>query len=733
MGGAYDGFGGRAERSLADSQPAWAPGPRAAAGAPNVVVVLCDDLGYSDLGCYGSEIATPYVDGLAGRGVRLANYHVTPLCSPTRAALLTGVNPHRAGVGYLAIEDHGFPGYRGRLTDAVVTAAELFRHNGYTTLAAGKWHLTPRSEMSEAADRSSWPLQRGFDRYYGYLGGLTNWHQPHLLHEDNHVVQLDRYPDGYYFADDVTERAIAMVRAAKVADPGRPFFLYLAHGAVHAPLLAKPEDVERHRGRYGAGWDELREARHRRQLELGVLEPGTEPAPRNDDVPAWDSLSAEEQAFAARQMEVYAAMVDNVDRNLGRLCEALAALGVLDDTLIVFSSDNGASPGGGPFGTTAYLRHGYTAALERRPGPRELERAALVGGPRAMTHYAWGWATASNTPFRLYKGTTFAGGHQVPLVLSWPRGLAERGAIRRQWTHVTDVLPTLVELLGLAAPAAEVPMTGASFAPALADPEAPAAHDEQYGETQGHRSFYRRGQELVSLHRPGEPLDEPDWQLYDLVRDPTQREELSAREPGRVRELAAAWDEAAWANGVFPLGDLANGLYRLRRPGAGERQAVTLTPADHTYEPNLAKALLRGRSLRIVVSLEHGDGDEGMLVAHGDQGGGYALYVEDGALVFAVNDSFSLVRLEAGAAAGGVREIAVAIDAHEDGTWDAAVLVDGEPRGRIESLPPWTGHTPLEGIDVGIDRRSPVCWDVYERHGPFRYSGALHSVAYLPG
>jgi arylsulfatase len=739
---AYEGFEGRARRSLEESAPSWLPVRRPPEGAPNVVVILCDDLGFADVGCYGAEVETPHVDRLAEQGVRYVDYHVTPLCSPTRAALLTGVNPHRAGVGFLAIEDHGFPGYRGRLLETVTTAAEVFRHNGYATLAAGKWHLTPRSETSEAADRSSWPLQRGFDRYYGYLGGLTNWHQPHLLHEDNHVVEVDRYPDGYYFADDVTSRAIAMIRASKAAAPAKPFFLYLAHGAMHAPLQAKPADLARHRGRYEAGWEALREARCRRQVELGLFDPSLRAAPAEsapgEGVAPWSSLTEDERAFAARQMEVYAAMVDNLDQNVGRLLAAVEELGELENTAVVFTSDNGASAGGGPLGTTAYLRTGYADSAPARLSDAERARADLIGGPRALTHYARGWAAASNAPFRLYKATAYAGGQRVPLIVSWPRGIAERGAVRRQYAYVTDVLPTLVDLLRLEVPGTRqgrptVAMTGASFAATIDDAGAPSEHAEQYLESQGHRAFYRRGWELVTFHRTGDDFQDERWELYEVASDPAQLDELAARHPERVRELAGAWDDAARENAVYPLGDLGNGLYRLRRPDLALLAGpVRLTPAHHTLDPNLARMLLRGRSLTIAVALEHRAGDEGMLLAHGDQGGGYALYVEQGELVFACNDSFALHRVAGGPLADGARGVVLDVRAHEDGSWDVELSVDGERRGGRTGFPPWLGHTPLEGIDVGIDRRSPVCWDVYERHGPFPYSGALASVTYRP-
>ena len=456
-------------------------------GAPNVVIVLCDDLGFSDVGCYGSEIPTPALDRLAQQGLRFTDYHSTPLCSPSRAALLTGMNHHAAGVGNLAGADHGFPGYRGRIAKDVLTAAELFRTNGYRTLMVGKWHLSIVDDHSDAGARDHWPLQRGFDRFYGFMeSGLTNLHHPNMLHEDNHAVDVDRYPDGYYFTDDITDQAIRMIRGIKDADPTQPFFLYMAHGAVHAPLMAKPEDIARHRGRYEEGWDQIRAARFARQKEVGVVPDGVQLPERNSergyDSPAWDDLTDAERQLFARHMEVYAGMVDNVDQNFGRLRAALSELGILDDTIIIFTSDNGGSREGGRQGTTEYYR--TVAAVAREMG--EFDNAALdhqrldlLGGPRVMGHYPWGWGMVSNTPFRLHKGTTFAGGHHVSFILSWPGRITDGGTVRAQYTHISDVLPTLVDLAGLSVPSVLGgqplrPMTGLSFAPVVFDPAAPA-------------------------------------------------------------------------------------------------------------------------------------------------------------------------------------------------------------------------------------------------------------------
>ncbi|MYI18728.1 MAG: sulfatase-like hydrolase/transferase, partial [Acidimicrobiia bacterium] len=354
----YPGFEGRIGRVFSTSEPWWPQKPAAPAGAPNVVIVLADDLGYSDVGCYGSEIPTPAIDTLAAAGLRYSNFHVTPMCSPTRAALLTGLNPHLAGMGFVANADPGFPGYAGELPRNQPSLAEMMRANGYATLAVGKWHLCTPADLSDAGDRNSWPLQRGFDQYYGFLEALTNFHHPHRLYEGNSAVQTDEYPEGYYLTDDLTDRAVRMIREVRLSDPDKPFFLYYAHGAVHAPLHAPAADIARHRGRYDGGWDRLREERLARQIELGIVPPGTVLPPRNtepgEDVREWDLLSANQRKVMARYMEVYAAMIESVDRSVAAIRNTLEDLGELDNTIFVFTSDNGASREGGEWGTPSY-------------------------------------------------------------------------------------------------------------------------------------------------------------------------------------------------------------------------------------------------------------------------------------------------------------------------------------------------------------------------------------------
>jgi arylsulfatase len=730
----YPGHGAVVGRTLAESTPWWPSTASAPPDAPNVVVMLMDDMGFSDVGPFGSEIDTPNLDQLAARGIRFTNYHTSPVCSPSRAALLTGLNPHHAGFGFVANADPGFPGFTFEIARDVATLAERLRAAGYATFAIGKWHLTKDSSMSDASDRSSWPTQRGFDRYYGVLEGLTNLHHPHRLIRDNSPVAIDEYPPGFYLTDDLTDEAIALIKAHR-AESRKPFFLYFAHMAVHGPLHAKPADLAKYAGRYAEGWDVIRERRFAKQLAEGFFEPGTKLPPRNNDlvwqVPAWADLDPQDQALFARYQEAYAAMVDNVDQNLGRLLHTLEALGELDNTIVIFTSDNGGTGEGGPRGTRSYF-----AQLAHMPGmPRDWRRDIdrdpdLIGSPRALVHYPRGWGMASNTPFRMYKAHTHAGGVRVPFILSWPRGLRdEAGTLHREFRYVTDVLPSVLELSGV--PRGDAPIDGVSFAGAVRHFDEHGARREQYIEMVGNRAYFRDRWKLVMLHRPGPGDGDDVWELYDVVADPTETTNVAADHPDIVAALSEAWEQAAWDNFVFPIDD-GTGYMRDARPPVDVRPMVLLPGTPH-IERYPATRLTALRSFDVVIRVVYAPGDEGVLVAHGDQGGGYNVYVEGGHLWFAYNDYGNLHEVDAGPLAAGPRVVTLRATAIDNFAWDFAVLVDGRQCAQLDNMNMLLWIAPLQGIDIGIDRRSPVSWPLYERHGSFAYTGDLTSVTYEPG
>ena len=746
----YAGFEGTVGKIFSTSEPHWPRPPTAPEGAPNVIVMMADDLGYSDLGCYGSEIDTPELDRLAAEGLRYRDFHVNPMCSPTRASLLTGLNHHMAGMATVPHGDPGFPGYAFELRDNAATIAEAFRDSGWATLMVGKWHLTKDAHLSDAAPKASWPLQRGFDRYYGILDAFTNFHQPHRLYADNHHLPTDRYPDGYYFTDDLTDQALRMVDELRSSHPTKPFFMYFSHGAVHAPLQAPSPDIERFRGRYAPGWDALRAARFERQRELGVVPPDAVLPPRNreerHEVGAWDDLDDRSRELFARYMEVYAGMVHNVDRNFGRLRRHLEAAGEWDNTIVLFTSDNGGSREGQYTGTSAYFRTLLTQV--RATGLEQVDadypRLELLGGPRTLAHYPMGWAMVSCTPFRLYKINTHRGGHSVPLIVGWPArlraangGLA--GGVRTQYQHVTDVFPTLAELCGVTVPAsrhgvAAPEPAGASFAATLEDASAPSTHPEQYYEMHGHRGYYRDGWSVVTCHRPRRPFSGDRWELHNLAEDPTESVDLAGEHPEKLDELLQAWDRAAWANQVYPLDEGNQLALILRPPWHADLVADTrIRPGTPTLERWRSQQLIFQRNFDVEVSLRWRPGDAGVLVAHGDQGGGYMLYVEDDRLLLAHNAYGDMAVLDCGPLADGASSVRLAVENPGSLKWNASVSVDGHPVGEAPGLVSLMAMAPFEGIDAGIDRRSPVSWDVYERHGPFPYTGDLRAVTYRPG
>ncbi len=749
----YAGFEGTVGRIFSTSEPHWPKPPTAPDGAPNVIVMMADDLGYSDLGCYGSEIDTPELDRLAAAGLRYTDFHVNPMCSPTRASLLTGLNHHMAGMATVPHGDPGFPGYAFELRDNAVTMAEAFRDSGWATLMVGKWHLTKDAHLSDGAPKASWPLQRGFDRYYGILDAFTNFHHPHRLYADNHHLDVEGYPEGYYFTDDLTDQALRMVDELRSSHPTRPFLMYFSHGAVHAPLQAPAADIERFRGRYDAGWDALRAQRFERQRALGVVPPDAVLPPRNTEelheVGPWDELDDRSKELFARYMEVYAGMVHNVDSNFGRLRRHLEAIGEWDNTIVVFTSDNGGSREGQYTGTSAYFRTLLTQVRDTdlEQVDVDYERIDLLGGPRTLAHYPMGWAMVSCTPFRLYKLNTHRGGHSVPFIVHWPARFSEAGgpaaglagSVRTQYQHVTDVFPTLAELCGVKVPdsrhGVRAPeMVGASFAATLEDGSAPSTHPEQYYELLGHRGYYRDGWSVVTCHRPRRPFSQDRWELHNLLEDPTETRDLAAEHPEMLEEMKQAWDRAAWANQVYPL-DEGNSLMRIQHPPwhADWTAETTLRPGTPTVERWRSQQLIFQKSFDIDVALRWRAGDSGVLVAHGDQGGGYMLHVEDGRLFFTHNAYGDMTVLDCGPLAEGASRVSLAVENPGSLKWNAAVSVDGEAVAEAPGLVSLMAMAPFEGIDVGVDRRSPVSWDVYERHGPFPYTGELRSVTYRPG
>ncbi|WP_404429630.1 arylsulfatase [Microbacterium lacus] len=739
----YEGFAGVIAPRSSQSQPWWPSPVRAPEGAPNVVVILIDDMGFSDVEPFGSEIDTPAIQALADEGYRFTNFRVMPVCSPTRAALLTGVNPHRAGFGMVANINPGYPGLRMELPDDMPTLAETFGSQGYSTFMVGKWHLTVESKMHDGADKSSWPVQRGFDRYFGSMEGFTTMFHPHRLVRDNSPV-TEEFADDDYLTDRLTDEAIDMIASLRAGDSSRPFFLYFAHNAVHGPVQAKADDIERQRGAYDAGWNRIRAERFERQKSLGLFDANVELSPSGPEdtggVQPWDDLDDSRRALFARHMEVYAAAVTAVDDSVARLVAHLKDIGEYENTIFVFTSDNGGTGEGGLEGTRSYFSQ-FTQQPSMPEGwiadvPRPL---ADMGGPRVFGHYPMGWAHVSNTPFRMYKGSTQEGGVHSPLIVSWPAGLARKNAddgIRAGFTYVTDIAPTLVELCGITRPETlrGVPteaIDGESFVPALRDDRLPERSPAQYITMLGGRAFYEGKWKVVASRPSMGPDDLSPWSLFDIVADPTEVRDVSSQHPDIVADLAEKWRRAAWHNTVFPLPDEPKMLATVPSTELEFERPVRLLPGTPTLERHRSAKLVALRSIEIIARFE-GDAGEGIIVSHGDQGGGYIAWMENDHLHVSYNAYGHMHRSHLPMATG-VTLVTLRFDALNDFAWRISVELDGRTHTLFERVPMLVGMAPFTGISVGFDGGGPVDWELHERHGMFRYRGGLRGVEYVPG
>lgn len=726
----YPGFPGKIGRTREESEPHWDTPARPRNDAPNVVVIFMDDMGWSDIGCYGSEIDTPNIDALARRGVRLNHYTTHPICSPARAALLTGMNAHSVSTGWLANNNPGFPGYSGEIPLDAPTIAETLRAAGYATVAVGKWHNSPNG----MTPNPSWPANRGFDRFYGFLEGETSYFTPARIMYNNVVAPIDSYPEDYYATDDWMDKAIGFVTDIRNHEANRPFFLYVANNAVHSPLQGKEKDLAKYRGRFDAGWDELRAARFDRQKAMGLVPQDARLSDRDPEVPAWSDLPDDQKRLFVRHMEAYAAVLDCADHNVGRLVAFLERLGELDNTIIVFSSDNGGTSSGGPSGNVYFNRR--FAGLQPLSVEEDMTHTDLVGTNRVPALYPMGWGQVSNTPFPSFKTYTGGGGRRVSFIASWPTTIKDCGAIRTQFAHVTDVMPTILDLAGV--PPLEVShgkparmMQGKSFANLLMDASAASSRSEQYYECWANRAYYREGWIAVSLQKKGSPIDFDNWTLHAHSEDFSESMDLSRQHPAKLQELVEAFDKAAWQNMVYPLDSRTpiqkfNELPPHQRPPETSRRRFL--PGGQTVHRGIVVPLIADRSFRISIAFDRKVGDQGVLFAIGDITGGMTAYVENGRLHFVYNGFGEYHEVEGPEVKAGERIATLEYEALGKRRGRGRLLLDDGAAGGWSDLSPSMMYGFHEGMDIGLDRRGHVSWDLRQRHGMFRYSGTIHEL-----
>jgi arylsulfatase len=574
-------------KTYVESKPGTAPVAPVAKGAPNIIWILLDDVGYGAASTFGGAARTPVLDDLAKNGLTYTNFNTTAVCSPSRAALMTGRNHHMVGMGLLPqkLMAAEFPGYTGRLLPKDGTIAEYLRARGYSTYMLGKWHLTPDEEATELGPFDRWPTGKGFDHWLGFLGGAVDQYKPPLV-EDNQYVK----PDGRHLTTQLTDKAIFYIDRQQKLNPHKPFFMYFSTGATHEPLQVDREWIDKNKGRFDEGWDAYREKTFARQKELGVIPANAKLPPRSPRVPAWDSLSADQKRVYARLMEIYSGFFEHTDYEIGRLIAHLKAKGLYDNTVIMFMvGDNGADPGGGPIGEDENTFPKPITKTEAERFAKMLRDFEKLGGPEAFTHYPIGWAQAANTPYRDWKTmANSAGGTRNPLVIHWPKGLAKKGEVRTQYSHLIDLLPTTLEIAGAQVPAEvrgikQTPIQGKSLVYSFADAKAPARRTTQYYFLYGSGAIYHDGwkasfgyrPDFIDLYQSYPPprtaenfVGKEVWELYNVNEDPTELNNLASKHPVKLAQMKALFDNEAKANQVYPLinwSDLHVGIVEFQR------------------------------------------------------------------------------------------------------------------------------------------------------------------------
>jgi arylsulfatase A-like enzyme len=693
-------------------------------GAPNVVVVLLDDVGFAAASTFGGPIDTPSLQQLANEGLRYNRFHTTAICSPTRAALLTGRNPHAVGVGAVLNTPSAYPGYTGLLPKSAATIAEILRQNGYGTAAFGKWHLAPEWESSPAGPYDHWPVRQGFDHFYGFLPAEVDQFAPTVVQDQTFITRPRRA--GYHLTEDLADQAIAWMQRHRSATPDRPFFAYFAPGAAHAPLQAPKAWIERYKGRFAQGWDRLREESFARQKSLGVIPADAVLTPRPEALPAWDSLTRDQRKLAERYMETYAGFLAHTDAQVGRLRSAIEKMGELDNTLFIYIvGDNGSSGEAGPMGSIRYM-----SSIQGVPETTAdmLAHFDDIGGPKVHAHYNAGWAWALNAPFPWMKQiASHLGGIRNPLVISWPSRIKDRGGLRDQFAFVADLAPTILAAAGVEAPAtvngvAQQPIDGLSLLSTFDDAKAPSPRRTQYFNVYGNRAIYHDGW-LASAFRGRAPWDvrkpisrsvlEDRWELFNLANDFSQSRDLAKEQPAKLAELQALFWHEAGRNQVLPLIDNAQtaGLPVL----FGGRKRVTLYAGSRGIpEMQSPPVVVSSHTLTARIDLPR-KSRGGAVVAYGGIAGGWALHVDTNRRpVYSYNFVDAQTFRMVGDQPLPVGESKITLDLDYDkpmsgGPATAIMKVNGRETGRmrIERTVPFL-FSIHETLDVGIDLGGPV-------------------------
>lgn len=704
--------------------------PTPAAGSPNVVYIVLDDTGFSDIGSFGSEIKTPSMDALAKQGLRYNNFNSRAICSPTRAALLTGRNSHSVGVANVVNMLSGFPHGQGRISHQAATVAEMLQSSGYRTFAVGKWHLAP---LSQTSSREHWPVQRGFNQFYGFLDGMTDQYYPDIV-VDNTPMDIE-HKSNYHVSEDLVDKAIGYVASTTAASPGRPFFLYVSFGATHSPHQVPASYIEKYKDVYTKGWDAIRAERFARQKELGIIPKDAKLAPRNPGVKPWSELTPVEKEVNARFQATYAAFMEHTDEQVGRLVDFLKKSGQFDNTVIVLLSDNGGSIEGHDSGTL-----NEAASLNRVPESADgmIGRINEFGSKTTYMNDPSGWAQVSNTPFQFYKTTVWDGGTRTPLIISYPR-MIKGGEVRNQFVDVIDVTPTILDITKITAPTEyrgipQMPVAGASFKASFNDPSVGASRHTQYFELLGQRAIWHDGWKAVSEHVPGQDFFSDKWHLYNLNVDFSAVDDLASRYPAKLQDLKDRWWSEAGKYGVLPLVNASLlGSFSTKASSIPAYKTRRETRPEYVYYAGQAQLIradgpqIGSGSFKIAALVAPTTGREsGVLIADGDAFGGYTLYIKEGRLTFEQSDlGVTRTKVVANSVLGsGVKRLEVRFKRTDANGGVASLYYDDVNVGSGTIAKRTTNLTSVSGFGIGKDVSGPVS-NAYPEDNGFPLSGGV--------
>jgi arylsulfatase len=733
-------FKGKIGETYRDSTPDYPQPVTAPKGAPNVLLVLLDDVGFGMCSTFGGPVPTPHLDKLAKNGLIYNQFHTTALCSPTRAALLTGRNHHSCGTGVIIEMGTGYPGYTGIIPRSTSVVAQTLRDNGYATAMFGKAHNTPEPEISPAGPFHNWPTGQGFEYFYGFNQGETNQYFPTLYRDTRPVAQPKSPDQGYHFMADMTDEAITWTQNVRAANPNKPWFNYFSTSGIHAPHQPPQEYRDKYRGKFDYGWDRQRELTHARQLEMGMIPKGTKLTPRDPNIPSWETRSADEKKVYTRLMENYAGYMDYTDHEVGRLIDSLAASGELDNTLVMYVvGDNGASAEGGLEGTFSELASliGVQLGLEST-----IKRIDEIGGPRSEPHVPVGWAWAMNAPFQWTKQVaSHFGGTRNPLVVHWPRGIKAKGQIRDQFHHVIDVVPTILEACQISEPKvvngiAQKPIEGVSMLYSFEDAKAPSRRQTQYFELATNRAIYSDG--WVACSRYGYPwmtagrgmdfIDAP-WELYHIRDDFSQAVDLAAQQPGKLQELKAKFLEESKKYDVFPLDPRFSERLDPKLREAGEPRTSWTYYGNTVWlpEPIGPKLFPRSHTITAELTIPKG-GSEGVITCAGAFSAGWSLYIRDGKPVFRYTGFEISDTTIVGTVAVPEGKVTLKTEFISEGSREGAgtlkFFVNGKPAGEGRITHTFFRHG-LEPFEVGRDSITSVSPDY---QSPFSFTGTIEKI-----